>query len=90
METIERLTALIRDARASCQGMVLSAHERDSRMALYLIAHGVDIPVRCEECMFCKEDGLMRLKCLHPNRRNPTGCWETDYCDAGVRRSEDE
>lgn len=90
METIEKLAELIGEARASCKGVILSARQRDERIALYLIAHGVEIPVRCGECDFARfcDDG--RIHCTHPNRRNPYGCWDTEYCDAGVRRGEDE
>lgn len=90
METIDKLATLLREARASCKGLILSARQRDEKIALYLIAHGVEIPVRCGVCGFARfcDDG--RIRCTHPNRRNPDGCWETEYCDAGVREDGDE
>ena len=89
MEEIQRLEKLLRDARQSVKGLILSAHEKDSRMAMHLIAHGVEIPVRCGECVFCEERDW-GLCCKHPDRRNPHGCRETDYCDGGVRRYEND
>ena len=36
METIEKLAELIGEARASCKGLILSARQRDERIALYI------------------------------------------------------
>ena len=58
MEEIEGLEKLIREARQSVKGLILSAHEKDSRMARYLIAHGVEFSVRCRETDYC--DGSVR------------------------------
>ena len=90
MSEVERIAELLRDARQSVKGLILSAHEKDCRMALYLIAHGVDIPVRCEDCIFCEEDEMGGWFCKHPDNRNPRGCRATDYCDGGVRREANE
>lgn len=90
LNDVENLASLIKAARQETKGELLSASLRDMRIALYLIAHGVEIPVRCGECVFAVSDYEGGLRCTHPNRRNPQGCWDTEYCDAGVRRDEDE